>query len=103
MADPAPPRQNDWPAQAADRVESVVGTIRDRTVRPLTVVVRGVVYGLIAGVLGIAVIVLLSIAAVRVVDVYLPEDVWAADLAVGMFFTLLGLVLWRKRRSTKKD
>jgi hypothetical protein len=100
MADPvAPqPRAQDWPAQAADRIEEVVGTIRDRTVRPLTVVARAVVYGLLAGVLGIAVMVLLAIAAVRVVNVYLPGDVWAAHLTVGMFFTLVGLFLWTKRR-----
>ena len=94
----APASRNDWPAVAADRVESVEGSIRDKTVRPLTTAVRGVVYGLLAAVLGIAVIVLLAIAAVRFVNVYLPSGVWAADLVVGMFFTLVGLFLWTKRR-----
>jgi hypothetical protein len=98
MAGPVDTSRNDWPAVAADRVESVVGSIRDKTVRPLTVAVRGVVYGLLAGVLGSAVVVLLAIAAVRFVDVYLPRGVWAADLVVGMFFTLIGLFLWTKRR-----
>ena len=99
MAGPVEPSsRTDWPAVAADRVESVVGSIRDKTVRPLTVAVRGVVYGLLVAVLGSAVIVLLAIAAVRFVDVYLPSGVWAADLLVGMFFTLAGLLLWTKRR-----
>ncbi len=99
MAGPVEPsRRDDWPSVAADRVEAVVGSIRDKTVRPLTTVVRGVVYGLIAAVLGVTVIVLLAIAAVRFVDVYLPSGVWAADLLVGMIFTLVGLFLWTKRR-----
>jgi len=111
MADPAPtPRAQDWPAQAADRIESVVGTIRERTVRPLTVVVRGVVYGLLAGVLGVAIVVLLAIALVRLVASYLPNfpgvpddvGIWATHLVVGTFFTLAGLFLWRMRRRKKK-
>jgi hypothetical protein len=98
MPGPLDPRDPNWPVQAADAVERVVGTIRDKTTVPLTTVARGVVYGLLAGVMGAAVVVLLAIFAVRIVNVYLPEDVWAAHLVVGMFFTLIGLFLWSKRR-----
>lgn len=100
MPGPLDPRDPDWPVQAADAVERVVGTIRDKTTVPLTTAARGIVFGLVAGVMGAAVVVLLAVGAVRAIDVYLPEDVWAAHLAVGMFFTLIGLVLWSKR--TKK-
>ena len=89
-------------------MERVVGSIRDKTTVPLTTVARGIVYGLVAGVMGTAVVVLLAIAAVRVVDVYLDyipgealDGTWAAHLAVGMLFTLIGLFLWSKRRRKK--
>lgn len=95
----------DWPAQAADTIERVVGTVRDKTTGPAITVARSLVYGLFAAIVGAAVVVLLAVAAVRFVDVYLPDAVfgethtWAAHLLVGVVFTLAGLVLWSRRTS----
>src|SRR5438067_6791852 len=91
------PTSPDWPVQAADAVERLVTTVRDKTTVPLTTVARGIVYGLVAGVMGLALVVLLAIAAVRAVDVAIPGNVWRAHLAVGMLFTLIGLTLWSRR------
>ena len=108
MPGPLDPRDPNGPVQAADTVERVVGSIRDKTTVPLTTVARGIVYGLVAGVMGAAVVLLLAIASVRAIDVYLdyiPGDAldgtWAAHLVVGMLFTLIGLFLWSKRRRKK--
>lgn len=90
---------DDWPAQAADTVVRVVGQVRDRTTGPAVTVARAVVYGLLAAVVGAAALVLLVAALVRFVDVWVPEDVWAAHLIVGAVLTLAGLLLWRKRRA----
>ncbi len=98
MPGPLDPRDPDWPVQATDTVERLVGSIRAKTTVPLTTVARAIVYGLVAAVMGTAVVVLLAIFAVRIINVYLPEDVWAAHLIVGMLFTLIGLFLWSKRR-----
>jgi hypothetical protein len=103
MPGPLDPRDPDWPVHAADTVERVVGTIRDKTTVPLTTAARAIVYGLVAGVMGAAIVVLLSIVAVRVLNVYLPDDVWAAHLVVGMLFTLIGLFLWSKRRKGRPE
>ena len=100
---------DDWTVQAADTIESVVGTIRDKTVVPLTTVARGLVYGLIAAILGVVALILLTIGGLRVVIVYLPgwfadrpgRSVWAADAMVGGIFTLVGLFLLRKARARK--
>src|SRR4051794_3781400 len=100
---------DDWTVQAADTIETVVGAVRDKTVVPLTTVARGLVYGLIAAVLGVIAVVLLTIASLRVVIVYLPgwfaersgRSVWAADVIIGGIFTLAGLFLLRKA-STRK-
>ena len=101
---------DDWTVQAADTIESVVGAIRDKTVVPLTTVARGIVFGLIAGILGIVTLTLFIIGLFRVVVVYLPgwfadrsgRSVWAADVLFGGIFTVIGLFLLRKAKSTKK-
>ncbi len=97
---PAPPG-DDWTVQVAGTIESVVGSIRDKTTVPLTTVARGLVYGIVAGVMGIAALILLVIALVRVLQVRVFDfslPVWAVYLLLGAIFVAVGLFLWRKRR-----
>lgn len=97
------PKKDDWAVQAADSVERVIDAVRDKAVLPLTTLARALVYGLLAGILGLSATVLLCIALVRVIDVYadkipgISDGVWVADLALGGVFVLIGLVLWAKR------
>ena len=93
------PGGSDWSVQAADTIERVVGTIRDKTSVPLTTVARALVFGLLAAVMGLTTLVFLTIALVRAVNVYLPGDVWAAYSVIGGIFTLLGLLVLRKATS----
>ena len=88
---------DDWPVQAADTIERVVGAVRDKTAVPLDRIARVLVYGLLVAVLGVASLVLMAVAAVRGLNEALPEDVWAAHLVAGGIFTLAGLFLWSKR------
>lgn len=105
-----PPAEADWTEQAADMIESVVGTIRDKSVVPLTTVARGLVYGTIVAVVGIVALVVLVITLVRVLDVLLPlhvghthaRSVWVAYALVGGIFSLGGLFLLRKARAGHK-
>jgi len=93
--------------QAADAIERTVGAVRDRTTGPAITIARGIVYGTFALLVGTAAAVLLAIAAVRLLDVYLPDAVvgedhtWVAHLVVGLAFTLGGLFLWSRR--TRRD
>lgn len=99
----AKPAEPDWAAQAADAVERVVGTIRDKTSVPLTTVARAVVFGLIAGVMALAALVLVSIALVRVIDVATGDgNVWIAHFGVGGIFTIAGVVLLRRATATTR-
>lgn len=101
-----PSSNEDWPAQAADAVERVVGSVRDKTTGPLLLLARAAVYGLVAAVVGLVLAVLFSIAVVRLVTNYLPESifgtdrVWAAHLIVGLTFVVAGAFLWTRRRAT---
>ena len=93
----------DWAAETADRIESVVVSIRSKTADPLERVVRIVVYGIVAATLGVAAVVLLTAALVRAVDVALPGEVWLPYLVIGGIFTVVGLFLWSRRRAPSGD
>ncbi len=96
---------SDWPVTVSDRIESVVGTVRDRTTLPLTKVARAIVFGLLALVAGITALILLVIAIVRL-HVYLPfhpegRRLWASYAVVGVIFMLVGALVWRKRTASR--
>ena len=97
------PGANDWSVQAADTIERVVVSIRDKTSVPLTTVARGLVFGLLAAVMGLTALVFVTIALVRGLDVVLPDDVWLAYLVIGGIFTLAGVFLLRKATSDRAE
>ena len=106
----SPPAQasgRDWTDQAADAIESVVLSVKQKTTVPLTTVARAIVYGLVIAALGTVALVLVAVSSVRILTVYLPvgrvndgrHRVWVADLIVGGIFTFGGLFVWSKRTS----
>jgi drug/metabolite transporter (DMT)-like permease len=86
----------DWTVQVADTIESVVGSVRDKTAVPLETVARALVYGILIAVVGTAALVLSTIILVRLGSYVFR--VWAVYLILGILFSGLGLFLWRKRR-----
>jgi hypothetical protein len=101
-ASPEAAPASDWPVQAADTIERVVGSVRDKTTGPAISVARGVVYGTLAAIVGISVLVLLAIAAVRGLDIAAREifgdgSTWLAHLVVGVLFCLGGMIAWSQR------
>ncbi|MHB1583247.1 MAG: hypothetical protein ACYCU7_06715 [Acidimicrobiales bacterium] len=111
----APPRGADtpsssataaWPAKAVDAVDLVVDTVHDKVIRPLVLVGRAVVFGLLIAALGTLLVVVVSIALIRLLDVYaFGHRVWASYALVGFVFTVAGLGAWslRTRRSGAAD
>ena len=93
----------DWASQTADQIEKVVVGLRSKTADPLDHIARIVVYGLHAGVLGIAALVLLIAGLVRAMDVWIPGEVWVAHTILGGIFTVLGLFLWTERRKKSDE
>ena len=93
-----------WPAQVADTIEGVVTAFRTQVVRPLMLVARGLVFGVIVGTMAAVVSVLLAVALVRLMTVYLfGGRVWASYLLLGTLFVVGGLVVWSLRHSTAED
>lgn len=91
--------QQDWSGRTADTIESVVGTIREKTVGPLVKATRAVVYGILALVALITIGILSTVALIRILDVYaFGGRVWISYFLIGGILTVLGLLLWTKRK-----
>jgi hypothetical protein len=93
-----------WPAKVAQGVEDTVAIVHDRIVRPILIGARAVVFGLVAAAMALVVLLLLAIAAVRVLDVYaFGHRVWPADLLVGAIFVAIGAFAWSKRTASNAE
>lgn len=89
----------DWPAQAADAIVNAVETVRDRTTTPIMKIARGLVFGVFAGTIIIAIAVLAIIGVVRLLDEALPSGVWLPYLLLGVLSTVVGALLFRRRNA----
>jgi len=94
---PSPAGDGDWADQAADTVVRVVDTVREKTTGPVLTTARAIVYGIIGAFAAIVGLIVLVIALVRMLDVYLPGEVWSAYLLLGVIFGGLGFFMWTKR------
>lgn len=98
----SPAASGDWTVQAADAVERVVVAVRDKTSVPLTTLARALVYGLLAAVMGLVIVVFVVIVVVRLLTAYVVGgEVWAAYVIVGGIFVLPGVFLLRKASSAQ--
>ena len=80
---------SDLPTRGADLVDSLVELLRDKTVRPLTLVTRAIVFGIIVFAAGVVTVSLLSITLIRLLTVYVFDGrVWLSDLVVGVLFVV---------------
>jgi hypothetical protein len=98
----------DWTDEVADRIESAVTSVRDKTTVPITKAARAAVFGLVAGFLGAGAFLLVVVAAIRILDVYLPyhplgRRVWTVDAGAAAIFLAAGAFAWRKRKPPQRD
>jgi hypothetical protein len=96
---PSPATGGDWADQAADTVVRVVDTVREKTTGPVLTAARAIVYGIIGVFAALVALIVLVIALVRILDVYLPGEVWSAYLLLGVAFSVGGLLVWRQRHA----
>jgi hypothetical protein len=88
---------SDWTTDAADAIDRTVALIRERTVEPAQAATRAIVYGLLAALIGIPVVVLATIGLFRVLVELEQNYVWAAWCTLGGIFVLAGAFCWSKR------
>jgi uncharacterized integral membrane protein len=101
---PPPPSTSDWPTQATDTIVNLIDQVRAKTTGPAVTVARGLVFGVIVGVLGLIATVLLLVFAVRLttevlVSIWDGAGVWLTYLIYGTLFTVVGAVVFAKRRA----
>ncbi len=95
---------DDWPEKAVSLIDLVVDTISDRVIRPIIIVGRSIVFGLLIATLAIVIAVVVGVAILRLLDVYaFANHVWISYAILGVLVSLVGLVAWSKRspRSSK--
>lgn len=102
LAAPVNGSEGDLAASVTAKIVGVVDKLNRISARPLTTLARALVFGLLGLVLVVTALVLVSVGLLRALDVYLPEDVWAAHLTLGVVFTLGGLFAWSKRKPRSK-
>lgn len=94
-----------WADEMTDTVVTTVRTIREKTTVPLVYAARGVVFGLLAAILGMVAVVLLVIMLLRGFQALLDlavsweRAVYLSYLILGALFSLVALVLFKKRNA----
>jgi hypothetical protein len=82
--------------RALDAIDTVVATVNDKAVRPAVVAARGVVFGVVIAVIGIATLVLFCVGFIRVTTLA-GHRIWASYIVLGLLFSLVGGVLYARR------
>jgi len=88
---------SDWTTDAANAIENAVTNIRDRTVVPAKSFSKGVVYGLLAVLIGLPALILVVIMLFRLFVIMFQGYVWAAWFLMGAIFVAAGWFAWAKR------
>jgi uncharacterized protein YacL len=94
-----------WADEMTNTVVTTVRTIREKTTVPLVYAARGVVFGLLAAILGLVALVLLVIMLLRGLQALLDlavsweRAVYLSYLILGALFSLVALVLFKKRNA----
>jgi hypothetical protein len=92
---------DEWSTRALDTVDKVVATVHDKVVRPAVVGARAVVFGVIIGVVGLAISVLLSVGFIRLTTDYVFDHrVWISYLVLGALFCGAGAFAYSRRGVT---
>jgi hypothetical protein len=90
---------NDMVSQVVSSLERGVGFVRDNATYRAITVIRAVVYGLLAAIVGVMLVVLLAVMLVRLLFQIPGHRPWVAHGLTGLLFVAAGLVLMRKRRA----
>ena len=94
-----PTTSPDWASQAADSIERLVDSARNKITHPALKLGRAVVFGLVILLIALVCAPLTAIALVRLLTIATGK-VWIADLAIGGLFVLVGTLAWSKRSAT---
>jgi nucleoside permease NupC len=91
----------DWPQQATETIVNLVDNVKGKTTEPATKVVRGIVYGIVIVLLGVPAVIMAMVGVVHLLNQVstdvLDLGVWLVYLVLGVIFSTVGWIMWRKR------
>jgi uncharacterized membrane protein len=94
-----------WATETTDKIVSVIDSVRAQTTQKVVYAARGAVFGVIAVLLGTFIAVVALVALMRGLQSLLElavgwdRAVYLSYFIVGGIFSLLGLLLFRKRNT----
>lgn len=94
-----------WAANTVNSIDRIISLIRRYTTRPLVVVARGLIFGILVVAGTLIMLTLLIIGGTRALqslgDIWFAHgtSVWLSYIVIGTVFTLIGAILMRQRRS----
>jgi uncharacterized protein YacL len=94
-----------WAADVTDTIVETIDKVRSRTTKPIILIARGLVFGLLSAFLGIMALALLLIGVTRALINFIewPLDhdtaVWVSYFILGGLLCLIGTVCMIKRQS----
>jgi uncharacterized BrkB/YihY/UPF0761 family membrane protein len=92
--------------EAADTVERLVGVVHDKTTKPVILIVRGLVFGLLVTFTAVIAFILLIIVVQRLLQMLwaVPFDddtsVWMSYYTIGGIFLLIGALAMSRRHAS---
>jgi hypothetical protein len=89
--------ESDWTDQVADLVVDTVDKVRDRTTGPIISGSRYFVFGIVAVVVAIPLVVMGIILIGRLLELF-PGEIWISYTVLGAILVLFGMLCWRQRR-----
>jgi hypothetical protein len=93
------PASDDLVSQIVSYIERGVGLVRDNATHRAIGLIRAVVYGLLAAIVGIMLLVLFAIVVVRALYQIPGHRPWLAHGIASLVFVVVGVVLMRKRKA----
>ncbi len=94
---------SDWSTETADSIERIISSVRDKSVVPANKAVRGIVFGLIIGMLLAIAGIALFFGTFQLLDRLIPGNVWAIHTIFAVLFFAAGALLWSKRAPLKPE
>jgi len=94
-----------WATEITDRLVTFIDQVRSQTTTKVVYAARGVVFGLIAAILGVFILIIVLVGLMRGLQSLLAlgmdweQAVYVSYFIVGGIMTIAGLVLFRMRNS----
>ncbi len=89
--------QTPWPEAVADGIVESIASVRQLLLRPVARIARRIVYGFVIIVLALLIFLVGTLGLIRLLDAYIPQEIWLTYAILGGVFTLVGLIVWSRR------